>query len=81
MNVTRVILAKNHKFPSMTAWEFEERLELEAQASRLADIQLAWKEYLESGEHEIFVEYLRNILSDEYKDRVCSDILKEWSGE
>lgn len=81
MNVTRVILAKDHKFPSMTAWEFEERLELEVSAVLAQDAQEAWNEYLNTEEHETFTERLREVFSDEHRQRIKDQLLELWSGE
>lgn len=81
MNVTRVLLAKDHKFPSMTAWEFEERLELEVSAVLAQDAQEAWNEYLNTEEHEVFVERLRQVFSEEHKQSVRDELLRLWSGE
>ena len=81
MNVTRVLLAKDLKFPSMTAWEFEERLELEVSAVLAQDAQEAWRKYLNTEEHEVFVERLRQVFSEEHKQSVRDELLRLWSGE
>lgn len=81
MNVTRVLLAKDLKFPSMTAWEFEERLELEVSAVLAQDAQEAWREYLNTEEHETFTERLRQVFSEEHKQSVRDELLRLWSGE
>lgn len=79
--ITQVILAHQTKFPDLNAWEFDERVKLEVDSNIAWDIRVAWGIYLDTQEHEVFVERLREILSDEHSEDTKANILEAWAGE
>lgn len=81
MNVTRVILAHQTRYPDLNAWEFEGQLDLHVGWGLAVDAQEAWNEYLKTDEHEVFVERLRQVFSEEHRQRIKDQLLELWSGE
>ncbi len=81
MNVGRVILAHQTKYPNMTAWEFEEQLNLYADMILFGEAEHAWQNYLAEEDHEVFVERLRVIFSREHQEATVEGILEGWAGE